>query len=112
MGYGYNGIQADTTALDQAGQQYNAAAEELHAVGQSLADRLAGLGNFWGSDQFGQEFAGKYVGPCDKWMSFAGVASGQGLPSIADSVNSWAQAYQSGMDQESQAAQSIADAAS
>jgi uncharacterized protein YukE len=108
----YNGIQANTDALAQAGQQYSAAADELRTVAQNLADRLAGLGNFWGGDQFGQDFAAKYVGPTDKWMSFAGVASGQGLPSIADSVGSWAQAYQTGMEQESQSAQSVADAAS
>jgi uncharacterized protein YukE len=109
---GYDGIQADTNALSQAGQQYTAAADELRTVAQNLAGRLAGLGNFWGGDQFGQDFAAKYVGPVDKWMSFAGVASGQGLPSIADSVGSWAQAYQNGMQQESQAAQSVAGAAS
>jgi hypothetical protein len=109
---GYDGIRADTGALAQAGQQYGAAADELLAVAQGLAARLAGLGNFWGDDQFGQDFAAKYVGPTDKWMSFAGVAGGQGLPSIADSVGSWTQAYQDGMEQESQSAQSVADAAS
>jgi hypothetical protein len=105
---GYDGIQADPDALAQAGQQYSAVADELRTVAQNLAGQLAGLGNFWGGDQFGQEFAGKYVGPVEKWMSFAGVASGQGLPSVADGVASWAQAYQDGMQQESQAASSVA----
>lgn len=104
----YDAIQADPETLAQAGQQYNAAADELRGVARNLADRLAGLGAFWGGDAFGQNFAAKYVGPTDKWMSFAGVAGGQGLPGIADSVGSWAQAYETGMQQEAQAASSVA----
>jgi uncharacterized protein YukE len=97
------GISADPSALAQSGQQFNAAADDLHAVAEQLAATLAGLGNFWGSDTFGQNFAQKYVGPTDKWMSFAGVASNDGLPAVSDAVNNWAQAYQDGMQHESDA---------
>jgi uncharacterized protein YukE len=97
------GIVAQPDALAQSGQQFDAAADDLHAVARQLADRLAGLGDFWGDDQFGQAFARKYTGPVDKWMSFAGVASNDGLPGLASAVAGWAQAYQDGMQQETAA---------
>ena len=87
------GINADISSLAQTGGQFGAAADQLQAIAEQLGATLDGLGDFWGGDDVGTAFAGKYVGPRDVWMSQAGVAGGQGLPAVSDTVNSWAQLY-------------------
>ena len=83
-----DGVTADPAALDQAGQQFDAVAQQLGQVNETLSGTLAGLGNFWGNDEFGQEFSGKYVGPAQTWLD----------QNAADTEQAAALAFQSQLD--------------
>jgi uncharacterized protein YukE len=106
-----NGIQADTGAMSQTAQQFASVAQELRSAAQGLDDRLSTLGNFWGGDAFGQQFAANYVGPTQKLLGFAGVASTGGVPSVADSVGAWSGSYQDTANQELSGARPLSDSA-
>jgi hypothetical protein len=102
-----DGVTADPAALDLAGQQFDVVAQALDQVNQTLSGTLDGLGNFWGNDELGQAFSGKYVGPAQTWLDQTSVATGDGLPGIASTTQSWARTYQNAADNEQSAAQTF-----
>ncbi|SDC97892.1 WXG100 family type VII secretion target [Actinokineospora iranica] len=80
-------IEPDVAA--RAATKLGSAADQLAAVGKTLADALAAEGACWGNDDSGQEFAKDYVpGSDDTVKAFTSLVDGlRGLQSgVTDAV--------------------------
>jgi hypothetical protein len=86
------GLAAQTSALGDQAPQYQAVADQVRLVYDTLSAALDSCGACWGNDEAGQAFAQKYVGPALTALSQLDSAN-QGLQSMAGGVASWAKNY-------------------
>jgi hypothetical protein len=87
-----SGVTAQTTDLSRQAPRYQATADQVEQVYQTLSAALDGYGPCWGNDDAGQAFAQKYVDPAYKALSQMDTAN-KGLTSMAGGVWSWVKNY-------------------
>lgn len=86
------GINAHTNDMSNQAPQYQATADQVEQLYQTLSAALDGYGPCWGNDDAGQEFARKYVEPAYKALTQMDTAN-KGLTSMAGGVWSWVKSY-------------------
>lgn len=87
-----SGFTVDLDGLAQSAPQYSAIADDLDEALTTLKQTLDSLGNYWGDDDAGREYAQSYVPARDSALAYHSQIV-DGLRSMSDTVTGWANGY-------------------
>lgn len=88
-----SGFQVDPAGMRSAAAQIDGAGSRAAQIVQALQQKLAGLGQPWGTDDLGQSFAKQYVKPSQDGLGALG-SLGAGLQGVAQNLSAMADNYE------------------
>jgi uncharacterized protein YukE len=86
------GFQVDPSGMRSAAAQVDGASSQAARIVQALQQKLAGLGQPWGTDDLGRSFAKQYVKPSQDGLDALG-SLGSGLRGVAQNLSAMADNY-------------------
>jgi uncharacterized protein YukE len=100
------GFAIDPSALAANAPAYDAHADELASINETLTGKLNAEGTCWGSDDAGKAFEGKYLPTAIKTLEQLQAASG-GLHSTGSGLLNWYQNCMTALAEDQSSAASI-----
>lgn len=100
-------FEVDTTEMRAAAGQIDSAGSQAAGVIQAFQQKIAALGEPWGTDDLGKAFAGQYLQPSQDGLKALGLL-GDGLQAVAKNISTAAGNYDSADGAASQAYRRIA----
>jgi hypothetical protein len=89
-----DGFAVEPVDLQSNGSGYQAVADQVRTIHQTLLSRLNAEGACWGDDEAGAGFAKNYLPPAMKALQQMNDVDG-GVQSMAQATATWAANYQS-----------------
>jgi hypothetical protein len=87
-----DGIEVDPTGLRAVAPQYTELATQLSQARSALVTALEGLGNYWGDDEAGRQYARNHLPGRDAALQYHGELV-DGVADVGGGVSGWASGY-------------------
>jgi hypothetical protein len=99
-------VTANSSDLQSTAPQYNAVAEQVQQIYQTLTQALDAQGACWGNDASGQTFGNKYCPPAVSAIQQMSNTN-DGVQSMVDGICTWAKNYMSSSQSSNDDASSV-----
>jgi hypothetical protein len=87
-----DGIEVDPAGLNAVAPQYTELATQLSQARSVLMSALDGLGNYWGDDEAGRQYARNHLPGRDAALQYHGDLI-KGVTDVGGGVAGWATGY-------------------